>query len=98
MWRCCAVRDCQNPTNETFLAPAPSDLIAYWTAGASTSMAAASQTQSAEPRGGFSFQPGVIAGIVISSFITGVALTLVIVISMRKRRLNQKFEVETERI
>jgi hypothetical protein len=39
----------QNPTNETFLAAAPRDLITYWTAGATTSIATASQKQSAEP-------------------------------------------------
>ncbi|OXV07634.1 hypothetical protein Egran_04601 [Elaphomyces granulatus] len=55
VWRCCAypngTRDClENPTDETFSAAAPSDLIAYWTAGATTSMATTSQTQSAELR------------------------------------------------
>jgi hypothetical protein len=53
MWKCCSFsngtldsRDCQNPTKETFSAPAPGDLITYWTAGA---IATASQKQSAEP-------------------------------------------------
>jgi hypothetical protein len=123
MWKCCSFsngtldsRDCQNPTNETFSAPAPSDLITYWTAGA---IAITSQKQNAEPTsnsigsltatstttnskissvpistdsGGSSLSTVAVAGIVVSSIISSVALILVIAISMRKRRLNRRFE------
>ncbi|KAN0071405.1 hypothetical protein V8E54_010836 [Elaphomyces granulatus] len=129
VWECCAfpngIRDCQNPTNETFLAAAPSDLITYWTAGATTSIATTSQKQSTEPTsssiGSLSTTPAIstttnlkinsvptvaistdssgsslstraVTGIIVSSIIAGVALMLVIVLLMRNRRLNQRFE------
>jgi len=125
LWRCCAfssngTRDCQNPTDESFVAPAPSNLITYWTAGAATSMATASQMQSAEPTsssigsltgtpaistttnskissvptlsGDSRLSTGAVAGIAVSSIIAGVALILVIVLLMRKRHLDQRFE------
>jgi hypothetical protein len=116
-------RDCQNPTDETFSAAAPNDLITYWTAGSTTSMATTRQTQSAEPlsssigsviatpaisttmnskissvpistdSGASSLSTGAIAGIVVSSIITGIALILVI---MRNGRLNKRFEEKND--
>ncbi|KAH8689196.1 hypothetical protein BGW36DRAFT_391968 [Talaromyces proteolyticus] len=39
-WKCCGgnynERDCQSPTNESFIAPAPSSLVTYWVVGSST--------------------------------------------------------------
>lgn len=46
MWACCTfspngARECQYPSTNSFPGPAPSDLITYWKAGASTSIATA---------------------------------------------------------
>jgi len=105
IWKCCGTssgRTCQAPSNESFIAPAPSSLLTYWLAGISTfvpsstmtSTSIAINTNSATPTTGpadgtsasSSLSTGAKAGIGVGSAVGAIILITIGIYIIARRR------------
>jgi hypothetical protein len=104
LWKCCGIgsgiRSCQQPTNESFLAPAPSDLIEFWPVSATAISTAASTSPSTTKATPSSTAPaaskssglstGAKAGIGVGVTIVGLILIVSgIFLILRRKRVKQ---------